>query len=138
MVPILIFESLFFLVEILYFMFADLLDIEMIAFYAFEIISLTIFIFLAILLLIFFLWRDPFLISEITLSIVLVLTDCIIIAIHAALRDKVHVFLYICVWFARALRVAVIYFRLEQYRFKINWLSYNWKILRMKRTRTPV
>jgi len=55
MVPILIFESIFFVIELLYFMFADLLDTEMIAFYGFEAICLTLFILMSILLLIFFL-----------------------------------------------------------------------------------
>lgn len=85
MVPILIFESKFFLIELIYFMFADLLDTEMIAFYAFEVICLTLFILMSILLLIFFLWKDKFLITEIVLSGVLILTDCIIIALHAGI-----------------------------------------------------
>lgn len=55
MVPLLIFESIFFLIELLYFLFADQLDTAMIAFYGFEAISLFIFIGIAIVLLIFFL-----------------------------------------------------------------------------------
>lgn len=97
MVPILIFESVFFLIELLYFMFADLLDTEMIAFYGFEAICLTLFILMSILLLIFFLRKDKFLITEIVLSGVLIITDCIIIAIHATVQDndKVPIVLYI-------------------------------------------
>lgn len=95
MVPILIFESIFFVIELLYFMFADLLDTEMIAFYGFEAICLTLFILMSILLLIFFLRKDKFLITEIVLTGVLIITDCIIIAIHAAIRDKTPVILYI-------------------------------------------
>ena len=140
MVPILIFESVFFVIELLYFMFADLLDTEMIAFYGFEAACLTLFILMSILLLIFFLWKDKFLITEIVLSGILIITDCIIIAIHAAIidTDKIPVILYIFIWFGWSLWVAVMYFRVENYWFKVNWLFFNRKIAFMKRNRTPV
>lgn len=113
MVPLLIFESVFFLVELLYFLFADLTEIGMIGFYGFEIGCLVLFSSVAVVLLVFFLRRDAFLISEIVLSGILVLTDVVIIVMRVAIRDEVHVFLWICLRFGRALRVTVLYFRAE-------------------------
>ena len=133
MVPLLIFESFYFLVELLYFLFADLTEIGMVGFYGFEIGCLVLFSSVAVMLLVFFLRRDAFLISEIVLSSILVLTDVIIIVMRVSIRDEVHVFLWICLRFGRALRVAVLYFRAEQYRFKINRLIFNRKISKMKR-----
>lgn len=138
MVPILIFESLFFVIEILYFLFADLRQVETAAFYILENICLVLFMSMAILLLIFFLRKDKFLICEITFSGVLILVNLIIIAMRIAIWDEDHIFLVICLWFGWALRVVVIYFRLDQYWFKINWLIFNRKISHMKRTWTPV
>jgi len=89
--------------------------VETIAFYIFEILSLVLFILVAIALLIFFLRKDSFLITEITLSLVLIFTDCCIIGIRAGIQNEDHVFMVICMRFARALRVVVIYFRVEQY-----------------------
>ena len=93
---------------------------------------------MAICLLIFFLRKDKFLICEIVFSGILILTNLIIIAMRIAIRDEDHVFLVICIWFGRALRVVVIYFWLDQYWFKINRLIFNRKIQHMKRNRTPV
>lgn len=88
MVPILIFESIYFVIEFVYFLFADIWDIAMIGFYGYEIVCLVIFGVIAVILLIFFVPKDPFLIVEVILIGFLILLDAVIIALSIVEMDE--------------------------------------------------
>ena len=80
--PLLVFESIYFIVLFIYFLFTDIKDVAMVGFYGYEIVCLVIFGTTAIVLLIFFLPKDPFLIVEIILMTFLIIIDGVIIALE--------------------------------------------------------
>jgi len=81
MVPILVFESIFILVELVYFLFADILGIAMVGFYGYEAICLVLFGLITFALVLLFFINDPFLITELVLMSLLLLLDIAIIII---------------------------------------------------------
>lgn len=138
MIPILIFEAIFFVVEFVYFLFADIKDIAMIGFYSYEIICLVLFTVMAIILLLLFLHKDYLLILEIISMNLLILTDVILIILSASIWHKTPVYEYIDIWIGRAIWMIVIVLRFEQFKYKATWVHYLWKISKLKTNWNPV
>ena len=111
----------------------------MVGFYGYEIVCLVIFGTTAIVLLIFFLPKDPFLIVEIILMTFLIIIDGVIIALEFVdMDDTTSTQTYVFLWIGTALWASVLYFRIDQYWFKItrqiHIRKYNW----VKKTKTPL